>query len=144
MVAVAKIRMVYSGWRSDWIEDVNRNLTPLALVTQLGATMAISIVIGVVVGLWVDRQLGTMPLFTLLLSLVGISAGSIYAYRLISESIVAAGATTSGRTRSRPRLADEEPGSVQEAEDRESEPSPPSPSEDDKRSHSTADDEEKA
>ncbi|MDI7276257.1 MAG: AtpZ/AtpI family protein, partial [Anaerolineae bacterium] len=54
-------------------------LQPLALATQLGVTMGLMTVITVLAGLfigsWVDRQLGTRPLATLLFLLLGIVAG---------------------------------------------------------------------
>ena len=59
-------------------------VTAWALVGQLGFTIAASIVLGLLLGLWVDGLLGTRPLFTLLLSLVGISAASYAGYRAVS------------------------------------------------------------
>jgi ATP synthase protein I len=60
---------------------------PLALITQLGLTIVISIVLGLVLGLWVDAHFGTKPWATLTLSLLGIIAGSYGVYRLITTSI---------------------------------------------------------
>lgn len=60
---------------------------PLALITQLGLTIVLSILLGLVLGLWVDAHLGTKPWATLILSLLGILAGSFGVYRLVSSSI---------------------------------------------------------
>lgn len=60
---------------------------PLALITQLGLTMVGSILLGLVLGLWIDAHFGTRPWATLILSLLGIGAGSFGVYRLISSSI---------------------------------------------------------
>jgi len=60
--------------------------TAWALVGQLGLTMAASIVLGIVLGLWVDGLVGTRPLFTLLFSLLGISAASLAGYRAVSAA----------------------------------------------------------
>jgi F0F1-type ATP synthase assembly protein I len=60
--------------------------TAWALVGQLGLTMAASIVFGILLGLWVDGIAGTRPLFTLLCSLVGISAGSLAGYRAVAAT----------------------------------------------------------
>ncbi len=65
--------------RQDW--------APLALITQLGLTMVGSILLGLVLGLWIDAHFGTKPWATLILSLLGIAAGSYGVYRLISASI---------------------------------------------------------
>jgi ATP synthase protein I len=59
----------------------------LGLVTQLGVTVVLSILLGLVIGLWIDAHFGTRPWGTLILSLVGILAGSVAVYRLIVASI---------------------------------------------------------
>ncbi len=59
----------------------------LALITQLGLTVVLSILVGVVLGRWVDTQFGTGPWATLALSLIGILAGSAGVYRLVVTSI---------------------------------------------------------
>jgi ATP synthase protein I len=60
--------------------------TAWALVGQLALTMVASIVFGIVLGLWVDGLVGTRPLFTLLLSLLGISAASLAGYRAVAAA----------------------------------------------------------
>ncbi|HLG50026.1 MAG: AtpZ/AtpI family protein [Chloroflexi bacterium] len=60
---------------------------PVALISQLGFTLVASILLGLVLGLWIDAQLGTRPWATLILSLLGILAGSFAAYRLVARSI---------------------------------------------------------
>jgi ATP synthase protein I len=60
---------------------------PLALITQLGLTIVVAIVLGLVLGLWVDSHFGTKPWGTLILSLLGILAGSFGVYRLVATSI---------------------------------------------------------
>jgi F0F1-type ATP synthase assembly protein I len=59
--------------------------TAWALVGQLGLTMAASIVFGILLGLWLDGIAGTRPLFTLLFSLIGITAGSLAGYRAVAS-----------------------------------------------------------
>lgn len=66
---------------------MRRDLAPLALITQLGITMVGSILLGLVIGLWIDAHFGTRPWATLILSLVGVLAGSISVYRLVVTSI---------------------------------------------------------
>jgi ATP synthase protein I len=59
----------------------------LALITQLGVTVVLAILVGLLLGLWVDAHFGTRPWGTLVLSLIGILVGSAGVYRLISASI---------------------------------------------------------
>jgi ATP synthase protein I len=66
---------------------MQRDWGPLALVTQLGLTMVVSILLGLVLGLWVDSHFGTRPWGMLGLSLLGIAAGTVGVYRLITTSI---------------------------------------------------------
>ena len=58
-----------------------------ALVTQLGLTLALSIVFGLVLGLWVDAHFATKPWAAVIFSLLGISAGIYGVIRLVSASI---------------------------------------------------------
>lgn len=60
---------------------------PVALITQLGLTMVGSILLGLVLGLWIDAHFGTRPWATLVFSLLGIGAGTLGVYRLIATSI---------------------------------------------------------
>ena len=45
-----------------------------ALVTQLGLQMACCVVIGVLLGVFLDRLLGTMPIFIIIFSILGTGA----------------------------------------------------------------------
>jgi F0F1-type ATP synthase assembly protein I len=66
-------------------------LQALARATQLGLAMGLTTVVtslgGLFLGLWVDGKLQTRPWATLLLTLVGVLAGSVSTYRL-AHSIV--------------------------------------------------------
>jgi F0F1-type ATP synthase assembly protein I len=70
----------------------------LALITQLGVTVVVSTLLGLVLGLWVDAHFGTRPWGTLVFSLVGILVGSAGVYRLIVTSIDEAVAERKGPT----------------------------------------------
>lgn len=56
----------------------------LVLISQLGLTIAIPIVLGAVVGHWIDGKLGTGMLFLLILLCLGIVGGIFSAYRQIT------------------------------------------------------------
>jgi len=66
---------------------MRRDWGPLALISQLGVTIVASILLGLLVGLWIDAHFGTRPWATLVFSLLGIAAGTIGVYRLIARSI---------------------------------------------------------
>lgn len=54
-----------------------------AKYSDLGIRFALSIVIFLFIGKWVDRQLGTMPLFLVIGVLLGATAGLISIYRAV-------------------------------------------------------------
>lgn len=57
----------------------------LSLVTELGLAVAIPIVLGVVVGDYVDKHLGTGGIAVFLGVLFGVISGIYNAYRLIAK-----------------------------------------------------------
>jgi F0F1-type ATP synthase assembly protein I len=76
----------------------------LAVASQFGITLAISVVLGFVVGQWLDDHLNTSVIFTLigvLLGLVGATTNTVRLYRALlrkSESDWHAQTTESART----------------------------------------------
>ena len=58
----------------------------IGLVTQTGLMIIAAIVVGLLAGLWIDDQLGSRPLFTLVLSLIGTVAGSFTAIRVVTKT----------------------------------------------------------
>lgn len=58
----------------------------LSLAMNLGWTMVFSLVIPLLVGIWLDRRLGTMPLFTLLGMGLGILAATLGVARIAIRS----------------------------------------------------------
>lgn len=63
-----------------WIED-------LALLSQVGLTMAGSILFCLAVGFYLDKWLGTKGLFITVFILLGIAGGGYTAYRQIASVI---------------------------------------------------------
>lgn len=47
----------------------------VGVVLGMGFSFAAAVVIGVFLGLWLDKKLGTTPLFTLILGAAGLAAG---------------------------------------------------------------------
>lgn len=60
-------------------------LEALALIPQLGLTIAIPIVLGAAAGHWLDEKLGTGVIFSLILLFLGIGGGITGAYRQITS-----------------------------------------------------------
>jgi predicted F0F1-ATPase subunit len=64
----------------------NKNfLDYISLITELGLSVVISILIGLFAGLWLDRKLGLKGVFTVILLIFGVIGGFIAAYKLIKE-----------------------------------------------------------
>jgi ATP synthase protein I len=57
----------------------------LVLVGQLGLTVAIPILLGIGVGLFIDSKLRSSPIATLIGLLLGLAAGVYGAYRLVTS-----------------------------------------------------------
>ena len=57
----------------------------LALFSEIGIVLLVTTLAGTLAGYWLDKQLGTIPVFVLVGLLVGMSAGARVAYRLITR-----------------------------------------------------------
>ena len=72
--------------RSD--EPPGKSVFPaLALLGQLGFTVAVPIVVSVLAGQYLDRRLGTHGLVLAAMILLGIAGGVYGAYRLLAKDI---------------------------------------------------------
>ena len=71
--------------------ETNNLLRPLALATQLGMTMGLmtvgAVVAGLFLGSWIDRQLGTRPVATLICIVTGVLAGSLGMVHLAQSAV---------------------------------------------------------
>lgn len=59
-------------------------LEAFALISQLGLTIALPIVLGAAAGHWLDEKFGTKVIFFLILLILGIAGGFAGAYRQIA------------------------------------------------------------
>ena len=57
----------------------------LALFSEIGVSLLVTTLLGVLVGYWVDEQLGTLPLFLMIGFFAGAGAGTVMIYRLVSH-----------------------------------------------------------
>jgi ATP synthase protein I len=56
-----------------------------ALFSEIGISLLVTTLIGVLVGNWADGQLGTLPVFVLVGFLAGAGTGTLMIYRLVSK-----------------------------------------------------------
>ena len=57
----------------------------IALFSEIGLSLLVTTLVGVLVGRWVDGQLGTLPVFVIVGFLAGAGAGTVMIYRLVSR-----------------------------------------------------------
>ncbi len=70
--------------RSAMIEP-GRGWAYAALFSEIGISLLVTTLIGVLVGYWADGQLGTLPIFVIVGFLAGAGAGTLMIYRLVSK-----------------------------------------------------------
>ena len=57
-----------------------------ALFSEIGLSLLVTTLVGVLVGHWVDQQLGlTVPVFVIVGFLLGAGSGTVMIYRLVSR-----------------------------------------------------------
>jgi F0F1-type ATP synthase assembly protein I len=57
----------------------------LALFSEIGLIFLVTTLVGTLGGYWLDKQLGTLPVFVLVGLAVGLGAGARACYRLITR-----------------------------------------------------------
>jgi ATP synthase protein I len=67
------------------VDGLGRAGAYIALFSEIGFILLITTLAGVLAGKWADDRLGTLPLFALTGFLIGMSAGWIAIYRLITR-----------------------------------------------------------
>jgi ATP synthase protein I len=65
--------------------ESGRGWAYVALFSEIGISLLVTTLIGVFAGRWVDGQLGTNPVFTMIGFLVGAGAGTVFIARLVSR-----------------------------------------------------------
>lgn len=55
------------------------------LFSEIGISLLVTTLLGVLVGYWADGQFGTLPVFVIVGFLVGAGAGTLMIYRLVSK-----------------------------------------------------------
>jgi ATP synthase protein I len=65
--------------------EPGRGLAYAALFSEIGISLLVTTLIGVLAGYWADEQLGTIPIFVIVGFLVGAGAGTLMIYRLVTR-----------------------------------------------------------
>jgi ATP synthase protein I len=55
------------------------------LFTEIGVSLLVTTLIGVLAGYWLDQRLGTVPVFVLVGFIAGAGLGTLMIYRLVSR-----------------------------------------------------------
>ena len=55
------------------------------LFSEIGISLLVTTLVGVLAGYWIDQQLGTIPIFVIIGFLAGAGSGSLLIYRLVSR-----------------------------------------------------------
>ncbi|MBM4408237.1 MAG: AtpZ/AtpI family protein [Chloroflexi bacterium] len=78
--------MLYSGGlvRLPVIEP-GRGGAYLALFSEIGLILFVTTLGGSLLGYWIDRQVGSLPVFVVIGLLLGLAAGARLVYRLITR-----------------------------------------------------------
>jgi ATP synthase protein I len=65
--------------------EPGRSWAYAALFSEIGISLLVTTLVGVLAGRWVDEQLGTLPLFVIVGFLIGAGSGTMMIYRLVSR-----------------------------------------------------------
>jgi ATP synthase protein I len=65
--------------------EPGRGMGYLILFSEIGVSLLVTTLIGVLAGYWADKQLGTLPVFLLIGFFVGAGAGTVMIVRLVSR-----------------------------------------------------------
>ena len=65
--------------------ESGRGWAYVVLFSEIGVSLLVTTLVGVLVGYWVDKQVGTLPVFLIIGFFVGAGAGTVMIVRLISR-----------------------------------------------------------
>ena len=82
---LGRIRSRDNGDTWESVNGLGQGSAYLALFSEIGLVLLVTILLGVLGGYWIDKSLGTLPVFVLAGFFLGLTAGSIAVYRLITR-----------------------------------------------------------
>lgn len=65
--------------------ESGRGWAYVVLFSEIGVSLLVTTLVGVLVGYWADKQLGTLPVFLIVGFLAGAGAGTVMIARLINR-----------------------------------------------------------
>jgi ATP synthase protein I len=65
--------------------EPGRGLAYAALFSEIGLSLLVTTLVGVLIGRWLDGQLGTLPIFVLVGFLLGAGSGMVLIIRLVNR-----------------------------------------------------------
>jgi F0F1-type ATP synthase assembly protein I len=78
--------LVYSRGFARWhVIEPGRGAAYAVLFSEIGVSLLVTTLVGVLAGYWVDQQLGTVPIFVIVGFLAGAGSGALLIYRLVSR-----------------------------------------------------------
>jgi ATP synthase protein I len=67
------------------MNEPGRALAYFALFSEIGLVLLVTVLAGVLGGYWLDRQLGTLPIFVLIGLGIGLTAGALAVRRMVDR-----------------------------------------------------------
>jgi ATP synthase protein I len=67
------------------VNEPGRALAYFALFSEIGLVLLVTVLAGVLAGYWLDQRLGTIPIFVLVGLGIGLTAGALAVWRMISR-----------------------------------------------------------
>lgn len=67
-------------------EGKGKGYVEYTMLAMVGTQLVVSIFIGFGIGLWLDGQIGTSPLFLLIFTFLGVAAGFYNVYKLLKKA----------------------------------------------------------
>jgi len=78
--------LVYSRRFARWrVIEPGRGVAYAVLFSEIGVSLLVTTLVGVLAGYWIDQQLGTVPIFAIVGFLAGAGSGALLIYRLVSR-----------------------------------------------------------
>ena len=65
--------------------EPGRGVAYAVLFSEIGVSLLVTTLVGVLAGYWIDQRLGTVPIFVIVGFLAGAGSGSLLIYRLVSR-----------------------------------------------------------
>lgn len=65
--------------------EPGRGWAYVALFSEIGISLLVTTLVGVLAGRWADERLGTLPVFVIVGFFAGAGSGTVLIYRLVSK-----------------------------------------------------------